>query len=86
MGAVLFGCGLVLAAVGGWRGYGLARRAVAPLALAGEPTRTAIEALRPLPMRPRVRTFAARVAMSLGWLAVAFYGLFMIAAAQGPST
>ena len=83
MGVVLVGCGAVLTAVGMWRGHALARRAVAPFVREGEPTRTAIEALRPLPMRPRFRLFVTRVGLSLVWLAVAFYGLFLVAASQG---
>jgi hypothetical protein len=83
MAPVLFVCGAALAAVGTWRGYALARRAVAPFVHEGEPTRTAIEAMQPLPMRPRVRAFASRVVLSVGWLAVAFYGLFLVAASQG---
>lgn len=83
MGVVLLGCGLVLTAVGMWRGYALARRAVVPFVHEGEPTRAAIEALQRLPMRPRFRLFLSRAALSLVWLAMAFYGLFLVAASQG---
>ena len=64
------------------RGYALARRALEPFAHEGDPTRTAIEALRPLPFRPRVRTFAQRVLLAVGWLLVALYGLYMVARGQ----
>jgi hypothetical protein len=73
----LLGSGAALACIGGWRGYASARRALAPLIHEGEPTRARIEATRPFPMRPRVRMFAARVALSIGWLTLAFYGLFL---------
>ena len=77
VGLALIGSGAVLAVVGAWRGYALARRALAPLIHEGEPTRSLIEGLRPLPMRPRVRTFASRVLLSVAWLALAFYGLYL---------
>ena len=48
----------------------------------GDPTRTEIEAARPLVERPRVRLFARRAAVSLGWLAVAFYGLYLVVCGQ----
>ncbi len=79
MAALLVLCGLTATAIGSWRSYALAREALAPLVHDGDPTRTAIEATRPLPARPRVRRFAGRVAMSVGWLAIAMYGLFLIA-------
>jgi hypothetical protein len=78
VGAILGLCGGVAAIVGAWRGYALAREAIAPLAHAGEPTRTAIEATRPLLARSRVRLFARRVAVSLGWIAIAIYGLYLL--------
>jgi hypothetical protein len=77
LGLALTGSGAVLAVVGGWRGYVFARRALSPLLHEGEPTRTRIEALRPLAMRPRVRLFASRVVLSVLWLGLAFYGLFL---------
>ena len=75
-------CGVTATAVGGWRSYAVAREALAPLIHEGDPTRTAVEAARPLPLRPRVQLFVRRLAVSLGWLAVAFYGLFLIVEAQ----
>ncbi len=80
MGIVLVTCGLLAAVIGGWRGYANARSALAPLVHAGEPTRTAIEAERPMFARMRVRTVAGRVAASVAWLFVAFYGLFLMSA------
>ena len=75
-------CGVTAMAIGIWRSYAVAREALAPLIHAGDPTRTAFEASRPLPLRPRVQLFARRLAVSLAWLAVAFYGLFLIVRAQ----
>jgi hypothetical protein len=80
MGIVLVTCGLLAAGIGLWRGYANARSALAPLVHAGEPTRTAVEAQRPLLERARVRTVAGRVAAAVGWLFVAFYGLFLVSA------
>lgn len=83
MGAILGLCGLTAAFVGAWRGYAVAREAISPLVHAGEPTRTAIEATRPLLARPRVRLFVRRLAISIGWIAVALYGLFLASVGQG---
>jgi hypothetical protein len=63
------------ALVGGWRGYAVAREALAPLAHPGDPTRTAIESTRPIYARPRVQLFARRLVVSVGWILVALYGL-----------
>ena len=80
MGIVLVTCGLLAAGMGVWRGYANARLALAPLVHDGEPTRTAIEAGRPLLARSRVRSFAHRIGASVAWLVVAFYGLFLVSA------
>ena len=77
MGAILELCGLTAACVGAWRGYAVAREAISPLVHPGEPTRTAIEATRPLYARPRVRLFVRRLTISIGWIALALYGLFL---------
>jgi hypothetical protein len=82
-GLVLEICGAVAIVMGGWRSYAVAREALGPLAHEGDPTRTEIEASRPFPLRPRVRAFARRVAVSIGWLAIAFYGLYLLARGQG---
>ncbi len=74
------------AIVGAWRSYAVAREAIAPFVHEGDPTRTAIEATRPIPMRPRVRLFARRVSTSLVWLLVAFYGLYLLATGMGASS
>jgi hypothetical protein len=83
VGAILGLCGLTAAFVGAWRGYAVAREAISPLVHAGEPTRAAIEATRPLLARPRVRLFVRRLAISIGWIAVALYGLFLASVGQG---
>jgi hypothetical protein len=82
-GLVLDICGAVAIVMGGWRSYAVAREALGPLAHQGDPTRTAIEAARPLLLRSRVRLFARRLAVSIGWLAIAFYGLYLLARGQG---
>lgn len=79
--AVLLLCGLTAAVLGTWRGYVVAREAVGPFVHEGDPTRTLIEAGRPIHARPRVRLFARRVLVACGWLALAMYGLYLCAAA-----
>ncbi len=78
MGIVLVLTGLTAAAIGGWRSYATLRDALAPLVHGGDPTRSAIDAVRPVHDRMRVRLFARRLMASLGWLLVAFYGLFLV--------
>ena len=80
MGLLLVGCGLTALAIGGWRGYALAREALAPLVHDGEPTRTAIEAARPVHARFRVRLFARRATAAAAWLVIALYGLYLVQA------
>jgi hypothetical protein len=86
MGFLLILCGTIATLTGLYRGFVLAREALAPLAHDGDPTRTAIEATRPFPARPRVRRFVSRVLGAVGWLAVAMYGLYLIYSASGLST
>jgi hypothetical protein len=75
--ALLLACGLVLATYATWRSYVAARAALGPLTHAGEPTRIALEAVQPLHERARLRFIAGRVALALGWLLLAMYGLFL---------
>lgn len=82
-GAILFLCGATALAVGTWRGYQNARDAIAPLVHAGEPTRTAVDAGRPVLGRARVRRFVRGAAVSTGWLGVAICGLSLVASADG---
>jgi hypothetical protein len=79
MGIVLVACGAVATAFGTWRGYVVAREALGPMVHDdGDPTRRAIDASRPLIARMRVRTFARRSVVAIGWLVVATYGLALI--------
>ncbi len=82
MGGIIVLCGLIVVVIAGWRSYALAREALVPLAHVSDtdPTRRAIEAQQPLPMRPRVRRFARCVALSVIWLVVCFYGLYLVVA------
>lgn len=82
MALVLVLSGLVATVVGTWRGYVNARDMLAPLAHPGEPTPTAVEATRPVIERARVRRAARSLAAAVAWLAVAMYGLFLVAAAE----
>jgi hypothetical protein len=75
-------CGIVAVVIGGWRSYAMAREALGPVAHQGDPTRTALEAVRPILERTRVRLFLRRVAISLAWLLVAGYGLYLVAIGQ----
>jgi hypothetical protein len=87
MGVLLLTCGLVLAGIGTWSGYRNARQAIIALAREGDPTRSAIEAARPVHARTATRQFARSVALSLGWLGLAMYGLYLVSAgsvAGGP--
>jgi hypothetical protein len=77
MGLVLVACGVAATAIGLVRGFVAAREALGPLVHEGDPTRTLLEAARPVYARPRVRLFARRVALSVGWLVVALYGVFL---------
>jgi hypothetical protein len=77
---LLVGCGLTALTIGAWRGYALTRQALAPLVHAGDPTRSAIEAARPIHARFRVRLLVRRVAAAAAWLVVALYGLYLVQA------
>jgi hypothetical protein len=74
---VLLVAGAFLAAWGGWRGYVSARAALLPLVRQGDPTRTLIDASRPVHARTRVRVMARHVLVAIAWLSVAMYGLFL---------
>ena len=74
---VLVCAGAFLAAIGSLRGYGAARAALMPLVREGDPTRTLIDATRPVHARTRVRLMARNVVLAVGWLTLAMYGLFL---------
>lgn len=78
VGVVLVVSGLVAVAYGSWRGYAAARSALVPLVRDGDPTRTLIEATRPLHARSRVRFAARQVMQAVLWLCVAMYGLYLL--------
>jgi len=82
MPALLLLCGLTVTAIATWRGYINAREALGPLTHEGDPTRAAIEAARPVLARARVRRFLRSAAISLTWVVVAMYGLFLASAAE----
>ena len=75
-------CGVIAVVIAAARSYAVSREAISPLIHDGDPTRTAIEATRRLTDRPRIRLFARRLAVAIGWLAVAMYGLFLIVESQ----
>jgi hypothetical protein len=82
MEPVLLLSGLLVAAIGTWRGYANARLVVAPLVHPGEPTRKAVEATQPLAERARMRRAARNLLAAVGWLVLAMYGLFLVASAE----
>jgi hypothetical protein len=82
MGLVLFACGAVAVAIGTWRGYLNAREALGPVVHDGDPTRAAVEAARPFLERTRVRRALRSIVVSVVWLTVAMYGLFLLASAE----
>ena len=79
---VLGASGLVLTVVGLMRSYVVARTALAPLIHQGDPTRAAVEALRPLPFRPKFRTVLTRALVSMAWLGLSLYGLYLLVRAS----
>jgi hypothetical protein len=82
---LLMVCGLTAVVVGTWRGYAVARSALGPIVDDGESTRTKIEASLPIYRRSRFRRFVRRVAVSVAWLSLAMYGLFMTSIGVGLS-
>jgi len=76
---VLVAIGIAVVALAAWRGYAAVRVAVGPLVHDGDPTRSLIEATRPIHERARIRSFARGVTLSIGWIIVAMYGLFLAA-------
>jgi hypothetical protein len=77
MGLLLMTCGLVLAGTGTWFGYRNAREAIVPAADAGDPTRSAIDAARPLHARVGMRRVVRSVATAIAWLVLALYGFYL---------
>lgn len=79
MGALLVAIGLAVIGLAAWRSYAAVRIAVGPLVHDGDPTRSLIDSTRPIHERSRIRSFARSVTLSIGWLIVALYGLFLVA-------
>ena len=77
LGVVLLVSGLFATVYGTWRGYLAARAALLPLMREGEPTRTLIDAGRPLHARTRVRFAARQTVIAVLWLGIALYGLYL---------
>jgi hypothetical protein len=77
LGSVLVLSGLVVLVYGSWRGYVAARSALVPLVRDGEPTRSLIEASRPIHARVRVRVAVRSMLQSVCWLGIAMYGLYL---------
>jgi hypothetical protein len=77
MSVILLLTGLAAVAIGTWRSYASVRLALGPLIHDGDPTRTLIEAGRPVHLRTRVRLFARHLAIALAWLAIAMYGVLL---------
>jgi len=80
LGAVLLVSGLFATVYGTWRGYVAARSAMLPLVRDGEPTRTLIDAQRPVHERSRVRRAARQVLVAVAWLTIALYGMYLATA------
>ena len=76
-GAVLLLSGLFTIVYGSWRGYVAARSAVVPFVRDGDETRALIEAARPVHARARVRLAIRNIGLSMTWLGVAMYGLYL---------
>jgi hypothetical protein len=76
-GVVLVWSGVFLALWGAWRGYTAARSALLPLVREGDPTRSLVDAARPVRERARVRLAARHAALAVLWLGVAMYGMYL---------
>jgi hypothetical protein len=76
-GVVLVWAGVFLAFWGAWRGYGAARAALVPLLRDGDPTRSLVDATRPVHARVRVRLAVRNVVTAVAWLGIAMYGLYL---------
>jgi hypothetical protein len=81
--AVLVFSGSFATAYGCWRGYAAARGVVAPLVVEGDATRQLVEATRPVHARAKVRAALRALGLSLFWLAIAMYGLYLVTVGVG---
>jgi hypothetical protein len=78
LSAVLLATGLFSVVYGCLRGYAAARAALLPLVREGDPTRSLIEATRPVHARTRVRIAARNVVLAVLWLGIAMYGMYLV--------
>ena len=76
-GVVLAWAGVFLAFWGAWRGYGAARAGLVPLLRNGDPTRSLVDATRPVHARVRVRLAARNIVTAVAWLGIAMYGMYL---------
>ncbi len=76
-GAVLLLSGAFAIVYGSWRGYVAARSALMPFVRLGDETRTLVEAAQPVRSRARVRLAARNAGLSMIWVGVAMYGLYL---------
>jgi hypothetical protein len=76
-GVVLVWAGVFLASWGALRGYGAARAALVPLLRDGDPTRSLVDATRPVYARVRMRLAARNVVIAVAWLGIAMYGMYL---------
>jgi hypothetical protein len=51
-----------------------------PLLREGDPTRSLIEAARPVHARTRIRLAVRHVLLAIGWLTIALYGMYLATA------
>jgi hypothetical protein len=80
IGAILMLSGAFAAVYGSWRGYLAARSALLPFVREGDATRSLVEAAQPVHERARVRFAIRHAGLSLLWLGVAMYGLYLATA------
>ena len=82
IGAILLLSGVFAIVYGSWRGYVAARSAMLPFVREGDETRSLVEAAQPVHERARVRYAIRHVGLSLFWLGVAMYGLYLATVAM----
>jgi cytochrome c-type biogenesis protein CcmH/NrfG len=77
IGAVLLLSGLFAVVYGSWRGYLAARAALLPFVRQGDETRALVEAAQPVHERARLRLAVRNAGLSMIWLGMAMYGLYL---------
>jgi hypothetical protein len=76
---VLVCTGVVAMAAGTWYGYAAARKALVPFVREGDPTRSLVEAAKPVHERVRVRAVARSVVAAVVWITIGLYGMYLVA-------